>query len=311
MSAHRRTGTRRPGQSRTSRTKRATSTSARSSGSSSSSPASRWRSTSRCGACSGASQWYERKNEPSVTPLRARRRRGQPFPQPRLQTDAVDGSQEVPRRAAQPPARLRLGGREARRRAHPDREGEGAAPAAGHSGASRAGRRAGRHQHRRDRRIERRTDAARRAAPTSPAPPAPAVASPDAAPCGARNAARRPGKPGRRPSDRGRGTGGLRVAAALSLAALASARRARARAVRGRPAAAEAGRTRSPSVLKQVGIDQKIGQQLPLDLTFKDEDGREVRLGQFFSGAAGGARPRVLRVPDAVHAGAERHDGRR
>ena len=37
-------------------------------------------------------------------------------------------------------------------------------------------------------------------------------------------------------------------------------------------------------ILKQVGIDQKIGQQLPLDLTFKDETGSDVRLGQYFHG---------------------------
>ncbi len=37
-------------------------------------------------------------------------------------------------------------------------------------------------------------------------------------------------------------------------------------------------------ILKQVGIDQKIGQQLPLDLVFRDETGRDVRLGQYFNG---------------------------
>jgi len=42
--------------------------------------------------------------------------------------------------------------------------------------------------------------------------------------------------------------------------------------------------SQKPEIFKQVGIDQKIGQQLPLDLTFKDEGGREVRLGQFFNG---------------------------
>ena len=42
-------------------------------------------------------------------------------------------------------------------------------------------------------------------------------------------------------------------------------------------------------ILGRVGIDQKIGQQLPLDLVFKDEDGREVKLGQYF-----GSRPVVL-----------------
>jgi protein SCO1/2 len=44
-----------------------------------------------------------------------------------------------------------------------------------------------------------------------------------------------------------------------------------------------------PGLLNDVRIDQKIGQQLPLDLTFKDDSGREVRLGEFF-----GTRPVVL-----------------
>jgi len=35
-------------------------------------------------------------------------------------------------------------------------------------------------------------------------------------------------------------------------------------------------------ILKEVGIDQRIGQPLPLDLTFHDETGRDVRLGEFF-----------------------------
>jgi protein SCO1/2 len=37
-------------------------------------------------------------------------------------------------------------------------------------------------------------------------------------------------------------------------------------------------------ILSQVGIDQKIGQQLPLDLVFRDENGRDVRLGEYFNG---------------------------
>ena len=44
-----------------------------------------------------------------------------------------------------------------------------------------------------------------------------------------------------------------------------------------------------PEVLEKVGIDQKIGQQLPLDLTFTNEAGRDVRLGELFGG-----RPVVL-----------------
>jgi protein SCO1/2 len=37
-------------------------------------------------------------------------------------------------------------------------------------------------------------------------------------------------------------------------------------------------------ILKDVGIDQRIGQQLPLDLVFRDEDGRDVTLRRFFGG---------------------------
>ena len=39
-----------------------------------------------------------------------------------------------------------------------------------------------------------------------------------------------------------------------------------------------------PPVLKKVGIDQHLNEQLPLDAVFKDEQGTEVRLGQFFKG---------------------------
>lgn len=44
-----------------------------------------------------------------------------------------------------------------------------------------------------------------------------------------------------------------------------------------------------PGLLKQVGIDQHLNAQLPLDLPFKDDTGRDVRLGDFF-----GKRPVVL-----------------
>jgi protein SCO1 len=37
-----------------------------------------------------------------------------------------------------------------------------------------------------------------------------------------------------------------------------------------------------PSVLEKVGIDQRLGQQVPLDATFRDELGRPVKLGQYF-----------------------------
>lgn len=37
-----------------------------------------------------------------------------------------------------------------------------------------------------------------------------------------------------------------------------------------------------PRVLEKVGIDQRLGEFVPLDLKFKDEQGREVQLGQYF-----------------------------
>ena len=39
-----------------------------------------------------------------------------------------------------------------------------------------------------------------------------------------------------------------------------------------------------PSALKSVGIDQRLNEQVPLDAVFKDEQGREVRLSEFFKG---------------------------
>jgi len=47
--------------------------------------------------------------------------------------------------------------------------------------------------------------------------------------------------------------------------------------------------TGSPDVIKQIGIDQKLDAQVPLDLTFRDEQGASVSLRQFF-----GHRPVIL-----------------
>ena len=44
-----------------------------------------------------------------------------------------------------------------------------------------------------------------------------------------------------------------------------------------------------PQALQEVRIEQKLDQQLPLDLVFRDESGREVKLGQYF-----GQKPVVL-----------------
>jgi protein SCO1/2 len=44
-----------------------------------------------------------------------------------------------------------------------------------------------------------------------------------------------------------------------------------------------------PSLLNDVGIDQRLNQQLPLNLTFTDDAGRQVQLASFF-----GSRPVIL-----------------
>ncbi len=44
-----------------------------------------------------------------------------------------------------------------------------------------------------------------------------------------------------------------------------------------------------PKALNGVGIDQKLNEQLPLDLVFRNENGENVRLGDYF-----GKKPVVL-----------------
>jgi protein SCO1 len=44
-----------------------------------------------------------------------------------------------------------------------------------------------------------------------------------------------------------------------------------------------------PGLLSKIGIDQRIGQSIPLDLVFTDESGQQVKLGQYF-----GKRPVIL-----------------
>ena len=45
----------------------------------------------------------------------------------------------------------------------------------------------------------------------------------------------------------------------------------------------------SPAILKEIGFDQKLGGKIPLGLAFKDETGKDVRLGDYF-----GKKPDVL-----------------
>jgi protein SCO1/2 len=52
---------------------------------------------------------------------------------------------------------------------------------------------------------------------------------------------------------------------------------------------ADAPKGNLPAPLRKVGIDQRLNNQVPLDLVFTDENGQEVRLGQYF-----GKKPVVL-----------------
>src|ERR1700761_7189869 len=40
-----------------------------------------------------------------------------------------------------------------------------------------------------------------------------------------------------------------------------------------------------PAYLNDVGIEQKLGAKVPLDLVFHDETGKAVKLGQYFDGS--------------------------
>lgn len=78
------------------------------------------------------------------------------------------------------------------------------------------------------------------------------------------------------------------VAAALSIAAPAFSQ------MTGAPAAGykrAPGMTSSalPAALREIGFDQHIDRPVPLDVTFRDESGRTVQLGEYF-----GSRPVVL-----------------
>jgi protein SCO1 len=51
-------------------------------------------------------------------------------------------------------------------------------------------------------------------------------------------------------------------------------------------------KTVAPPGLEGVGIDQRLNEPVPLDLTFKDEQGKTVRLGDYFHGG----RPVILNL---------------
>ena len=60
------------------------------------------------------------------------------------------------------------------------------------------------------------------------------------------------------------------------------------------PAVAHTGNepyTKDEDFLKEIGFDQKLGAQLPLDVAFQDETGKTVRLGEYF-----GEKPVIMLV---------------
>ncbi|HYE12929.1 MAG TPA: SCO family protein [Pyrinomonadaceae bacterium] len=50
----------------------------------------------------------------------------------------------------------------------------------------------------------------------------------------------------------------------------------------GRPPMSTMPKGGAPDILKEVKIEQRLGSQVPLDATFRDESGRAVRLGEYF-----------------------------
>ena len=56
---------------------------------------------------------------------------------------------------------------------------------------------------------------------------------------------------------------------------------------------------------KSIGIDQKLGDQIPLDLEFTDSNGKRTALRQYFGQEAHRTHLGVLRVPHALHPSAE------
>jgi len=61
------------------------------------------------------------------------------------------------------------------------------------------------------------------------------------------------------------------------------------RAQYGRPPESSLPQGGTPEMLKAVGIEQRLNNKVPLDLSFRDEAGREVRLGEYF-----GKKPVVI-----------------
>jgi protein SCO1/2 len=73
------------------------------------------------------------------------------------------------------------------------------------------------------------------------------------------------------------------VAVAVTLAALAHPAAARGGSGALSPASPGPAADAAPQILRDVGIDQRLGESVPLDLAFRDETGSSVRLAEYFA----------------------------
>jgi protein SCO1 len=85
----------------------------------------------------------------------------------------------------------------------------------------------------------------------------------------------------------------FRVLAVMVMACVAVTMPARAqdsgRSLYERPATVQPPSNSMPRMLTEIGLDQRLGEVLPLDAVYRDETGRSVRLGDYF-----GKRPVIL-----------------
>jgi protein SCO1/2 len=77
---------------------------------------------------------------------------------------------------------------------------------------------------------------------------------------------------------------GVLAAACLAAAAPASAQMTAGPASAGYKVDPNANAASVPKALREVGFDQNLDQQVPLDIAFRDESGRTVTLGDYFTG---------------------------
>jgi hypothetical protein len=64
-----------------------------------------------------------------------------------------------------------------------------------------------------------------------------------------------------------------------------------------------------PEALNRAGFDQKLNAQLPLDVEFRNEAGRDRQAGRLLRPETGPAEPGLFQLPDVVHPRDQRGGG--